>query len=139
MSEQSGREESGKRPGTPAGGGTRARSSTTVSSTDPAEFFRQLQQRPARALEGLPNSALVDREHAQRIRLRGWYAVSVLIVLGAQLAAADVLVYLYAWKGVDWNVRTSVLQAWLAATVIEVVGVVLVVTRSLFPSGHAKD
>jgi hypothetical protein len=98
-----------------------------------------LQQRPARALEGLPNSALVDREHAQRIRLRGWYAVSVLIVLGAQLAAADVLVYLYAWKGVDWNVRTSVLQAWLAATVIEVVGVVLVVTRSLFPSGHAKD
>jgi hypothetical protein len=31
-----------------------------------------------------------------------------------------------------------VLQAWLAATVIEVVGVVLVVTKSLFPSGELK-
>jgi hypothetical protein len=109
-----------------------------VGSAEAAEFFRQLQERQGRPISGLPKSGLVDREHAQRIRLRGWYAVSVLIVLGAQLAAADVLVYLYAAKGVHWDVSTSVLQAWLAATVIEVVGVVLVVTRSLFPPGEPK-
>lgn len=121
-------------PSTPAG----PRGAGQGSSGATAEFFRQLQERQGRLLTELPNSALVDREHAQRIRLRGWYAVSVLIVLGAQLAAADVLVYLYAARGVHWHVSTSVLQAWLAATVIEVVGVVLVVTKSLFPSGELK-
>jgi hypothetical protein len=56
----------------------------------------------------------------------------VLFGLGAQLAAADALVFVYAWH-VSWRVNTTVLQVWLGAAVVEVIGVVLVVTRYLFP------
>lgn len=32
-----------------------------------------------------------------------------------------------------WQVPTAAIQAWLAATVVQVIGIVLVITRSLFP------
>lgn len=51
----------------------------------------------------------------------------------AQLAAADAGFFLYAELGRDWDIEASIMHVWLGATVVEVVGIVLVVTRYLFP------
>jgi len=40
---------------------------------------------------------------------------------------------LYAAWGVDWDIPAVVISAWLGATVVEVIGVVYAITRSLFP------
>jgi hypothetical protein len=60
----------------------------------------------------------------------GWFA---LLLTGGQVFCADVVFILYAWLGMHWVVPTAAIQAWLAATVVQVIGIVLVITRSLFP------
>jgi len=72
-------------------------------------------------------------DYAQDIKLKRRYANGLLTLLAAQIVIANVLVYLYAGIGRSWDVPTGVMQAWLAATVIELIGVVAVVTRYLFP------
>ncbi|MDQ3090278.1 MAG: hypothetical protein M3R46_01180 [Actinomycetota bacterium] len=49
-----------------------------------------------------------------------------------QIAAADYIFYLYgsAW---EWRIPTAAINGWLTATVVQVVSVVLVTTRYLFP------
>jgi hypothetical protein len=72
-------------------------------------------------------------DYAQDVRLKGKYAGWFLWVMLAQLGIADLGFFLYAWMGVAWNVTPRVIEFWLSATVIEIVGIVLVVTRYLFP------
>ena len=50
-----------------------------------------------------------------------------------QVVVADTAFFLYAMWGVDWDIPAVVMSAWLGATVVEVIGVVYAVTRSLFP------
>ncbi len=76
---------------------------------------------------------LAVRDLEQDIRLKNQYAVGLLLILGAQMIATDVLVYFYAALGRDWDIPSGVIQGWLAATVVQLIGVVLVVTRYLFP------
>ena len=91
-----------------------------------------------REVTGLPSSGLIDLDYEQNIRLRKWYAISVLIALGAQIIAANTIFVLYAAWGAHWKVEVTLMQAWLAATVVQVVGIVLVVTRSLFPPAPTR-
>lgn len=88
-----------------------------------------------RPLERLPPElTILERQDlAQDIRLKKYYAFALIGGLGVQVIIANVLVYLYAWKGVHWRMSPSVINAWLGATVIQVIGVVFVVTRYLFP------
>lgn len=71
----------------------------------------------------------------QTIQLKRTYARGLLILLAIQIAVADVLVYLYAALGRAWDVPAAVIHSWLAATVFEVLGVVAVIVRHLFPHG----
>jgi hypothetical protein len=73
----------------------------------------------------------VDRE--QDIGLKRRYARALLWLLGGQLAIADVIFFVYAQVGVHWRLPPVVIDIWLGATLVEVVGIVLVVTRYLFP------
>ena len=75
---------------------------------------------------------LKRRDIAQDIALKKRYANALLLLMAAQVVIANVLVYLYAGLGRSWDVPTSVVQVWLGATVVELVGVVAVVTRYLF-------
>jgi Na+/H+ antiporter NhaA len=86
-----------------------------------------------REVSELPYSALQRRDLAQDIKLKKWYAIALLAGLGVQMAIADGVFIAYAQVGAHWNIDASVMQAWLSATVVEVVGVVFVVTRYLFP------
>jgi hypothetical protein len=70
----------------------------------------------------------------QEIELRATYAKGLLAILAAELIVATVIFWLYAEVGHGWRVPEGVIQIWLGATVVQVVGVVTVVTRYLFPN-----
>ena len=87
---------------------------------------------------------LAERERAQDIRLkklfaeqehglRQSYADWILRILGAQFFVADVVFVAFAWAGRRWDLPPGVIEVWLAATVVQILGVVAVVTRHLFP------
>ncbi|MBS1883254.1 MAG: hypothetical protein JSS97_09885 [Actinobacteria bacterium] len=88
---------------------------------------------------------LPERERAQNLELRRLFAEQehglrqsygdwILWILGAQFAVADVVFVTFAWAGKRWDLPPEVIEVWLAATVVQIVGVVAVVTRHLFPS-----
>lgn len=70
-----------------------------------------------------------EQEHGLRERYAGW----ILWLLGAQFLVADAVFVAFAWAGRSWDLPSGVMEVWLAATVVQVVGVVAVVTRHLFP------
>ena len=77
----------------------------------------------------------------QELDLRGSYATKLMWMLIAQIVAADGVFVAYAQAGVHWHIQNSVINAWLGAAVIQIVGVVMVVTRHLFPkrdTGNGK-
>ncbi|MBA3865814.1 MAG: hypothetical protein H0X42_05640 [Solirubrobacterales bacterium] len=92
---------------------------------------------------------LPERERAQELTLkrvfaqqeydlRQRYAFWILIILGVQLLIADGVFVAFAQVGEHWKLSSGVIQVWLAATVVQVVGIVLVVTRHLFPDRNHK-
>jgi hypothetical protein len=82
--------------------------------------------------------AIIHQAGLQHLRLRGFYAYFLPILLSVQLAVADVVFILYADLGVHWRLSEPLVGAWLGAAVIQVVGVVAVVTKYLF-SGHSAS
>ena len=58
--------------------------------------------------------------------------------MGIQVLIADVAFYWYGFEhvinGRRWQIPAGAIQVWLAATVVQVIGIVLVIARSLFPS-----
>lgn len=86
-----------------------------------------------------------DRRDEQKLKqrteeheLRKTVAKCVYAATALQVVAADVAFYRYASLGRDWNVPTAAISAWLAATVVQVIAVLLVVTRYLFPERRRK-
>jgi glutathione S-transferase len=88
---------------------------------------------------------LAEKERAQKISLRKLFAEQehglrqkyadwILWLLGAQFVVADAVFVAFAWAGQGWDLPSGVVEVWLAATVVQVVGVVAVVTRHLFPA-----
>jgi hypothetical protein len=76
----------------------------------------------------------VRREDAEQdVRLKRFYAYFLPSVMIGQLAVADAGFILYAWLGAKWDVAPSIMHVWLGSTVVEVIAIVLVVTRYLFP------
>jgi hypothetical protein len=71
-----------------------------------------------------------EQEHG----LRQSYADWIIRVLGVQLLVADAVFIVFAWAGKDWQLSSGVIEIWLAATVVQVVAVVAIVTRHLFPN-----
>jgi hypothetical protein len=81
----------------------------------------------------------LKREYAsQEIQLRRSYARGLLAILALQIAAADVVFWVFAEVGEHWHLSDGVIQIWLAAAVVQIVGVVTVVTRHLFPRRDDK-
>jgi hypothetical protein len=94
-------------------------------------LFRSISSifRSESALKVLPLKRLfAQREHD----LRESYARWVNRILCAQLLVADAVFIAFAWAGSHWVIDPGVIEVWLGATVVQVVGIVLIVTRHLF-------
>jgi hypothetical protein len=68
------------------------------------------------------------------------YAYGAMTTMAGQVLIADAAFYLYG-NAKQWILPVGAIQVWLAATVVQVIGVVLVIAKSLFPSldGDAKS
>jgi hypothetical protein len=71
-----------------------------------------------------------EQEHGLRQNYADW----IIRVLGVQLLVADLVFVVFAWVGRDWDLSSGVIEIWLAATVVQVIAVVAIVTRHLFPN-----
>jgi hypothetical protein len=80
-----------------------------------------------------PTFDLAHREKEQELELKESYGKNLLRGMFLQLFMADAVFVVYAWYGEHWKLEPSVIEIWLAATVVRMVGVVFVVTRNLFP------
>jgi hypothetical protein len=102
--------------------------------------------------EGLPAQFryLAEKERIQGMRLRGLFAEQehglrqryadwIIWLLGVQFVIADAVFVAFAWAGLDWALPPGVVEAWLAATVVQVIGVVATVTRHLFPTRGGSE
>lgn len=110
------------------------------------EAVESVQSGAAREFPSLPEHLrhLTERERHQALELkrvfaqlehdlREQYATWILKILGGQLVVTDVVFLAFAWAGENWDLSAGVIEVWLAATVVQIVGIVLVVTRHLFP------
>jgi len=78
--------------------------------------------------ETIAEQAADNRELRKKIAHHVSWAVAI------QVGIADIAFLTYGfWNG--WNIPGSTIVAWLSSTVVQVIAVGLVVTRSLFPSG----
>ncbi len=69
----------------------------------------------------------------QLIKLKRFYGISILIMMAVQLVVVNVGFGLYTAIGYDWAPPDRVVQIWLTATFVQIVSVVVVITKSLFP------
>lgn len=76
-----------------------------------------------------------EQEHGLRQKYADW----IIWLLGAQFVVADAVFVAFAWAGQSWDLPPGVIEVWLAATVVQVVGVVAVVTRHLFPNRDGDE
>ena len=74
-----------------------------------------------------------EKAQLQDQKLKRKYANWLQWLLTVQLVIADAVFVIYAWAGRHWKLDAPVIDVWLGATVVQVVGIVLVVTRHLFP------
>jgi hypothetical protein len=81
-----------------------------------------------------------DRRKAAGERLRISVKLAKLIGYGALIAVvfqvllADAAFFIYGFSN-GWKIPAGAISAWLAAIVIQVVGVVMVVAKDIFPGG----
>jgi hypothetical protein len=91
----------------------------------------------------LHEAAVQEREtHAKQLeenrKLRKRIADHISLAVAIQVAIADVAFLIYGfWNG--WEIPGSTIVAWLSATVVQVIAVGLVVTKSLFPAGGSEE
>jgi hypothetical protein len=80
---------------------------------------------------GFPDLDRQKRRHENDLyRLVGRGALGFMAV---QLIVADAAFYFYGFWN-SWDIPDVAITGWLGATVIQVIGVVLVITKNLFPS-----
>jgi hypothetical protein len=110
------------------------------------EIKEALQTGAVRESTGLPEHLrhLSERSQAQELELgrrfaeqeyalRRNYAQGILWLLAVQLLIANAIFVAFAWVGEHWRLHTAVIDVWFGGTVVQIVGVVMVVTRHLFP------
>ena len=78
-------------------------------------------------------SKLLAQDHQQDINLKKKYADWLLGAVVAQLIVANAVFVVYAWAGEHGDLDAVVIDVWLGATLVQVIGVAAIVTRYLFP------
>jgi hypothetical protein len=120
------------KPPPPEGGETEAEAETP--STEDERVDEELLREVRQQAETAPDLDTLGRQDLQQdIRLKKFYAYFLPIILAIQLGVSDFVIIGHAEWGVHWKLDRWVIDAWIAATVVEVIGVVVIVTKYLFP------
>jgi hypothetical protein len=69
----------------------------------------------------------------QLIKLKRFYGISILVMMAVQLVVVNAGFAVYSWLGYHWAPPDGVVQVWLTGTFVQIVSVVVVITKSLFP------
>lgn len=77
-----------------------------------------------------------QQDRTQDIALKRMVAKFATRTMATQLVVADAVFIAYGF-GEHWRMPVAAIEVWLAATVIEVIGVVLVIAKYLFPANGA--
>ena len=80
---------------------------------------------------------VVDRAKAD-LKLSKVVGYGALSVMGVQVLIADAAFFFYGFDN-GWKIPATAIDAWLAAAVIQVIGVVLVIMNYLFPAGRTQS
>lgn len=89
-------------------------------------------------LTELPPETQVKLDDLKQLtRLKRIYGFWILGLMGGQLVVVNAGFLLYTALGYDWAPPTGAVQLWLTATFVQIVSVVVVITRSLFPGEPA--
>jgi hypothetical protein len=114
---------------------------SAAAAAKKAEIRALLQAGSGRQIDRLlpTNAELARQEKQQDIALKKTYARNLLRLMYGQVLVANVVFIVYAWAGKDWAIDPSVMHFWLTATVVQIIGVVYVVTRYLFPRRDAPE
>lgn len=103
------------------------------SADDVLDKAEELEPVPER--DRVTLSDIEIESHAFDLRLQkivGFGAFGIMVV---QLVVADAVFVVYASSKGWGKIPEGVMQVWLAATVVQVIGVVIVIARSVFPVG----
>lgn len=80
-----------------------------------------------------PDRAIRQARAHQENRWRGVYALVLLVGMTGQIAFADWIFWRFLVES-NFRIEPAIFVAFFASVVVEVIGLVLVVTRSLFPN-----
>ncbi len=100
----------------------------TISDREPAPNLEQFEEK----------QKLANRKASQELGFGKVYAYGALMAMSTQVAIADTAFYIYGYEN-GWHIPANAIEVWLAATVIQVIGVVLVIARSLFPARRSSQ
>ncbi len=75
---------------------------------------------------------------SQLYDLRHKYGNQLLFLLLVQFGVANVVFMIYAFAR-GWKIPDTVMTAYLASMVVQLIGVVMVITRNLFPSRDSRS
>jgi hypothetical protein len=126
--------------GAPAPDGDPAGVVVPASSGEPAPAPPIADAQPAPTLA----EHEAEQRHLANVRTRNLlrygkvYAYGAITLMAIQIGIADAGFYLYG-HAYRWKIPEGAIEAWLAAIVVQVIGVVLVIARSLFPSDTPAD
>lgn len=98
--------------------------------------------RRARRRDRYPLRTSQDIQRADKrldLQLKRQVAYFALVAVAGELLAANTVFILYAWLGRQWDVPTSAIQVWLAATVVQVIGILYVIARYLFSNKNGSE
>jgi hypothetical protein len=110
--------------GAASGSAGEAAETAAISNAQPAPTLEEHEAEKRR---------LANLKARQELGFGRVYAYGALVAMGIQVLIADGAFYIYGYEN-DWDIPASAIEVWLAATVVQVIGVVLVIARSLFPS-----
>jgi hypothetical protein len=138
MAEESSRPESGQLPASdgeePAlrDAARNIETGAARASTLPERLLHLSERERAQQLD--LTKSFADQEHDLCARYANW----ILVILALELLVADAVFVAFAWIGKDWDLSAGVIEVWLGATVVQVVGIVFIVTRHLFPNRDGR-
>lgn len=110
-------------------------SEPAVSPDEKTQALEPADKQPTPTLEEheADTRELASTKMRDRLGFGRLYAYGALIAAGVQVLIADGAFYVYGFEN-HWRIPSSAIEVWLGATVVQVIGVVMVIVRSLFPS-----